>query len=156
MSRRTPACAELHDALLEAEREELNGRAETPLARHLRSCEACASDARRILTTHDRLLAALSSVAPVADVASAALSMSPPRWRQRGFATAGSLAAAAALVLFAVRERPVDPIARLEPLPAPLTIAAITPVVNVAEGHDVVVLQPTNRNITVVWYLNRE
>jgi hypothetical protein len=76
------------------------------------------------------------------------------RFRRRLSAAIAPLAAAAVLVLFLLSRDGKLP--RLE-TPQPNVVAvANTPVVNVEAGSDVAVMQTSNPNITVVWYLNRE
>ena len=123
-------CREAREAMLIAEREELRGEGETPLAEHVALCEACgrvgsalASDLRR-------------------------LSASVARRKSKRIALIAALPAAAAILIvarIAVREEPV-------PRPA---LAAQSPAhvvsVDVAPGQRAAVLKTSDPKVTLVW-----
>jgi hypothetical protein len=177
MSHTTPSCDELREMLLEADAAELRGEGSSSVALHVRDCRICAAAALRILSAQQELEDALESLAAAAasplavaraskEMRGSAASPAPAadprstpvhhraRFRRRLSAAIAPLAAAAVLVLFLLSRDGKLP--RLEtPQPNVMAIAN-TPVVNVEAGSDVAVMQTSNPNITVVWYLNRE
>lgn len=181
MNRDAPACVEMRELMLEAEPAELLGAGHSPVALHVRDCRTCAAAALRILNAQQELADALGTLAAAATSSpavtrastgmpgsAAAPALAPTlrstpvgsvhrtgRFRRRLIARSAPLAAAAVLVLFLLSRDGEPP--RQEAQPQPIVVAvASTPVVNVAAGSDVAVMQTSNPNITVIWYLNRE
>ena len=152
------ACGRPVQALLRAERDELDGSGTTELARHIRACERCGALARSILAGYETLNATLEPAIELSVPRIVALGQAradagvrrPSRWRlpmpptwAAATAAAASIAAALALVL----PDPRDP--RLEPQP-PATVAS-APVVS-APHHNVAVIQTDDPDITVFWF----
>jgi hypothetical protein len=167
MNRDTPACVEMRERLLEADPAELLGEGDSTVALHVAGCAACTAAARRILRSQQELADALSQLsaraAPAAGVvsvdlgASAESAVRPARGARRSLLRVmPPLAAAAVLVLFLLQPRAADELPRLEPVPEPTAYALDMPMVNATDGSDVAVMQTSNPNITVVWFLTRE
>jgi hypothetical protein len=169
MNRDAPTCVEMRERLLEADPAELLGEGDSTVALHVAGCAACTAAARRILRSQQELADALSqlseraapaagagvvAVGPVASAETAG--RRAPGARRRLLRAMPPLAAAAVLVLFLLQQRAVDELPRLEPVPEPTAYALDMPVVNATDGSDVAVMQTTNPNITVVWFLKRE
>lgn len=177
MSYTKRSCDEMRLRMLEADIAELRGEGDSPVALHLRDCRTCAAAGLRILDAQQELADVLETLVaaavspPAATRASAGLpgSASPSgltvprstsenrarRFRRRVIGASASLAAAAVLVLFLLsRDGELPRLATQPPLNA--VAMSSTPVVNVEAGSDVAVMQTSNPNITVVWYLNRE
>ena len=141
-------CAAARERLLEAEPEELDGTAETPLARHLATCAPCAARARAILEGEaalDQALARISRTAVSGDVTR------PPSSRLRRVArwAAVPLAAAAAVaVVWSATRRPPPPA-----IPdARVVLEEPVPFVEAPEGRPVGVFETAQPGITVVWF----
>lgn len=169
MKRDATACAEMRERLLEADPAELLGVGGSTIALHVASCAACAAAARKILRSQEELADALAQLSaqappaagvPVVSVVSGAAAESavrPTRGARRSLLRLmPPLAAAAVLVLFLLQQRAEEDLPRLEPVPEPTAYALDMPVVNATDGSDVAVMQTTNPNITVVWFLKRE
>jgi hypothetical protein len=159
-------CTKSLDELLDADVDELRGRADTELSRHVSHCTRCGAAARRILASNaalDRALASAPSLDVEAVLARARLATAPdrdgastrrpgvpdssgPRW-QRWHAWAGLAAAAslAALVLLSVRE-PSLPGTPGQPLTNAQAMVEAPP------DRDVAVIQTDNPDITVLWF----
>lgn len=147
-------CAAARELLLVAEPEELETRSHSPLAAHLRSCDACATIARDILNTQASLadaLAALTAPQPRAPAMQHARHV--PMLRRVMFAAA-PLAAAAVLLLMRLQSE-TGTSGRFEPLFVPPPEVPSTTVVNAAASGDVAVLRTADPNITIVWNLER-
>lgn len=154
-------CEAVLELLLEADLEELEGRGDSPVAAHVRSCARCADVARRLLAGERLLAAALDEIRPSAsaDEAIAGLHVDEtvrtplrlgrrPRWRP-GLAAALPLAAAAGLALLLLRDDATPP----EPLPiARVAEHAAGPVVTVPVGSNAAIFKTSNPKITVVWF----
>jgi hypothetical protein len=169
MNRDTPACVEMRERLLEADPAELLGEGDSTVALHVAGCAACTAAARRILRSQQELADALSQLsaraAPAADGgvvsvgsgASAESAVRPARGARRSLLRVmPPLAAAAVLVLFLLQPRAAEELPRLEPVPEPTAYALDMPMVNATDGSDVAVMQTSNPNITVVWFLTQE
>jgi len=169
MNRDAPACVEMRERLLEADPAELLGEGDSTVALHVAGCAACTAAARRVLRSQQELADALSQlsdraapapgarVVSVGSAASAESAVRPARGARRSLLRVmPPLAAAAVLVLFLLQQRAADELPRLEPVPEPTAYAPDMPVVNATDGSDVAVMQTTNPNITVVWFLKRE
>jgi anti-sigma factor RsiW len=167
MNRDAPACVEMRERLLEADPAELLGEGDSTVALHVAGCPACTAAARRILRSQQELADALSQLsaraAPAAGVvsvdlgASAESAVRPARGARRSLLRVmPPLAAAAVLVLFLLQPRAADELPRLEPVPEPTAYALDMPMVNATDGSDVAVMQTSNPNITVVWFLTQE
>ena len=162
------SCAAFRELLLEADPAELRGAGESPLALHLRGCDRCAADAERVLAAQKQMADALSGItasaaSPPAAVSTRQRALRPwsasvarGRSRRRLIMGAAPLAAAAVIALLLVQQRDSDELVRLEPVGAPVAVAAEAPVVNVTTAHDVAIMKTADPNITVVWYLKRE
>lgn len=168
MNRDAPACVDMRERLLEADPAELLGAGDSAVARHVAGCAACTAAAQRILRSQQELADALSQlvqappaagarVAAVVPAAAAESAVRPARGARRSLLRVmPPLAAAAVLVLFLLQQRSADELPRLEPVPEPTAYALDMPVVNATDGSDVAVMQTSNPNITVVWFLKRE
>jgi predicted anti-sigma-YlaC factor YlaD len=148
------------DRLLVADLDELEGRTDTPLARHLRVCPSCRAAARRIVEDTAILAARLAVDAerPDADALLAAARAADPR-AAVGLASAGwrlgprelswlGLAAAAGLAAVLLRPPPTPP----DRSAASDVSAAALPLVEAAPDRDVAVLPTRDPDITVVWF----
>jgi hypothetical protein len=184
MNRDAPACVEMRERLLEADPAELLGEGDSTVALHVAGCAACTAAAQRILRSQQELADALSQLsarrAPAGDarvvsagtgasvksagrVVSVDTSASAKSTGRPALGARRSLlrvmppvAAAAVLMLFLLQQRATDELPRLEPVPEPTAYALDMPVVNATGGSDVAVMQTSNPNITVVWFLTRE
>ena len=148
-------CVRALDTLLEADLDELEGRADSDLGRHIADCAGCADAARAILDGNralDRVLDAAPSIDASAIVARAKLgtvrgNRHAERTRGRawhrwaGLATAAALAAA----LLTQRESPLPGVALP---PRPETRATIETPAN----RSYAVFETDNPDITVLWF----
>ena len=164
------SCDRPQDALLSAEPDELAGRAETELSRHVRVCPHCSAKARTILAAIGALhrdLDAGRAVDAVGKEALIARARAQPEtstrrfaWRHtrwsaldewpslRAAAALGAIAVAAITVLFAVGGRE-------ETLPGPESVPERTPKAPLlvdAPGYNVAVIPTTNPDITIFWF----
>lgn len=146
-------CASARRLMLEADLAELTPQADSELGAHLGSCVACRGAAAEIRGLEDGLAAWLAAATPRPDDASAvarAAATARRRARSRRIGAALSLAAAAVLAgLFILPPRRE----LTGPLTVPRTTAATGFSVVASPGHDVMILQPADPNIVVVWYL---
>ena len=152
------ACGRPMEALLRAERDELDGSGTTELAGHIRACERCGALARSILAGYETLNDALEPGVELNAPRIVALGRAragvrrrstwrwpmPPAWAA---ATAAAAAIAAALAL--VLPAPRGP--QLEPVWQPPATVASAPVVS-APHHNVAVIQTDDPDITVFWF----
>lgn len=154
------ACGRPVEALLRAERDELDGTGTTELAGHIRACVRCSALARSILagyeTLNDTLEPAVELNAPRivslgrarADAGVRRLSWwrlpMPPAW-----AAATAVAASIVAVLALVLPEPRGP--GLEAAWQPPATVASAPVVS-APHHNVAVIQTDDPDITVFWF----
>jgi predicted anti-sigma-YlaC factor YlaD len=145
-------CANARRLMLEADLAELTPRADSELGAHLATCEACRGAAAEIRGLEAGLAAWLAAATPRTDDASAIARAAASARRRAGARRIGavlSLAAAAALVGLLVlprgRQLQVPPMA---PRPAAARFSVVA-----APGRDVMVMQPADPNIVVVWYL---
>jgi anti-sigma factor RsiW len=143
-------CEAARERLLEAELAELEGRGDGELARHLRSCRSCSTQARAILDQYGALRGALESRPPRLDPAD-------PRWRRRvvrsparRWVAAIPLALAAGLAILVVARRHQTAIEPGTPVPL-ATSAAPGLDVQGPPGRSVAVFQTDNPNIVVIW-----
>ncbi len=164
-------CKSFRDMLLTADISELRGDVDTPLTRHLATCEGCAAAARRVVEETEWLGRALARRTPELDVdailsraegeargdgSPVELPSHPSRRRlaraRRPWVALAVAAGVAALVLLA-REDGRGP--RTAP-PGVGTSPALSnqalPTVEAAPGHDVAVIPTDNPDVTVVWY----
>ncbi len=165
-------CAQAHKALLQAELRELEGKGDTPLARHLRDCPHCRDAAGVILRAEAALARALGPAVAAPDlerVLALALVPETPEveapWTREGTVlplrelTKGSpsrlpaggmallpVAAAAALAALFLAREPRLP----GPAPAPVAYAGGLDVA-MPPGQNVAVLETSDPNITVLW-----
>jgi anti-sigma factor RsiW len=147
-------CASARHLMLEADLAQLTPQADTELGAHLGSCAACRRAAEEIREQQGGLAAWLAAAAPAGDDASAiarAGATARRRTRARRIGTAVTLAAAAGLAGLLVLPAKRD---ATGPLPAGRpALAARGFSVVASPGHEVMVLQPADSNIVVVWYL---
>ena len=143
------ACAKHRPALLTADPDELRGIGDSELARHIRECARCASDAQRILGTTAMLAARLDRSARISKTRGAAVkSDALPVW------WALPIAAVLASVLIGGqrwRDRDAEVVPRVGALQR-IELPVEVPVVNVRADRNVAVFRTTD-NITVVWDL---
>ncbi len=165
-------CASFTDQILTASVEDLSGRGDTPLARHVRTCPRCAAIARRVLEDTESLDRMLQGSASVRELDVEALlaraegtdrseATHPPitegsagRPRRKRTSRWVALAAAAGLASLLVLARHGR---RLDQLPRQAANAAArteqpVPTVEASPGHDVAVIPTDDPDITVVWY----
>ncbi|HEX6590013.1 MAG TPA: hypothetical protein VF039_13495 [Longimicrobiales bacterium] len=151
-------CSSARDALLDAELDELRGRGDTPLAEHVRTCDACRADADRILAATAALGRALDT-----DVAARSSRAERARGGARDARNAGrrqgarplrfvvplvaAAAAAAALLVAAPR---IARQAQVAPYTPPPRVPS-APVVNATGDGGVAVMNTADPTITVVW-----
>lgn len=159
-------CASFRELMLEAEPAELRGEGESPLARHVRNCPACARAAAVLLQETEHVDAFLADAPPLdvdavlarAGIAPrrAAPGTAPGRLGIRRFPTRRvwvPLAAAAALAGLLLLRGP-------EPTRVPATDMAAReapapPLVEALADQDVAVLPTNDPNITVVWIFTK-
>lgn len=157
----TRACAHVRELMLEADPAELRGSGSPVVAAHVRECGQCRLLAERMLSAHQQLDDALSTLTGQ-HAAAPALTMRSRRDRTRSLLSARAarvfapLAAAAVLVLMLYQQRTPDDLPSLEPMADVVALADGAPVVNVTSGDDVAIMSTTNPSITVIWYLKRE
>jgi hypothetical protein len=123
-------CREAREAMLVAERGELRGEGETPLAAHVASCEACGRVGIALISDLRRLSASVA------------------RRNSKRIALIAALPAAAAIVIvarIAVREEP----ARRPALSAQPPAHVVS--VDVAAGQRAAVLKTSDPKVTLVW-----
>jgi anti-sigma factor RsiW len=147
------ACPDRVGALLEAEPDELAGRADSDLARHIAGCDACreaAASLRRATLSLDRVLASPGAGPDMDALLSRArhrettvVRRAFPRALWIGLAAAASFAA---LLLLGPDRRPT-PVA-----PVAATSVRELPTVESAGDADLAVLPTDNPNITVIWF----
>lgn len=167
------ACAPFRERMLEADPPELRGEGDGPLARHLRTCPACARAAAVLLAETARLDALLGERADVdvpallarAGVGPGAVPTSSPRAAAAAPGTVAAppargrrfpsrrfwipLAAAAALAALLLVYGPgtrTPPASMAAAQPAPTL-----PVVEPAAGQDAAIIRTDDPEITVVW-----
>ena len=153
-------CGRPVEALLLAERDELDGSGASELAEHIRACARCGALARSILagyeTLNDTLEPAVELNAPRIVALGRARADAGVRHRSRWrlpmrptWAAATAVAASIAAVLALVLPDPRGP--RLEPAWQPPATVARAPVVS-APYHNVAVIQTDDPDITVFWF----
>lgn len=170
----TRACAGVRDLMLEADPAELRGTGSSQVAAHVCECIPCRRLADGMLTAQLELatsLDALTAQRANAVGSKADLSLSQIRGASPAPATgrvtrvpgsmsyrraAGVLLAAAAALVLILYPRSGAELARPEPRTERIAMAADRPVVSVTSGDEVVIMNTTNPNITVVWYMDRE
>ena len=154
------ACGRPAEALLRAERDELDGSGSTELAGHIRACERCGALARTILAGYETLNDTLEPAVELNAAEIVALGRAradagvrrrfrwrlpmPPMWAATT-AAAASIATALALVL------PEPRGSGLEPVWQPPATVTRAPVVS-APHHNVAVIQTDDPDITVFWF----
>ena len=134
-------CAEMRDAMLDAEVDELRGIGETPLARHVTSCALCRAHAHKLLRGYVKLeagLAAMSTQTAHPHV----LPVHSKQWRWIPL----PLAAAAVLALVIAQRQDealpnVDALGRM--------IAREAPLVSPPAGQQAMVME--KNEMTIVW-----
>ena len=146
-------CETALDRLLEADRVELEGQGDSPLALHVRDCEACRHAADQILASQLLLHEALATFQPSAN---AAPSQAPSAlaWRRplvwRGVIP---LAAAASLAVFLLtRDVTEEASVTVSPTAPEQTVASV--VVTPPANRSIGVFETSNPKITVVWFFD--
>ena len=148
------ACEAWAKQLVVASPKELAGKAETDLSWHVRDCQRCAAEARRIVSANEALCVAMSS--PEVDAArlierarhAGADEKKIGRTRRAIVpklawgAMAASVAAAALIVV---------PLLRM-PVLEPLSLAERPPPLVDAADYNVVVMPTRNPDITILWF----
>ena len=139
--------------MLEADNDELRGKADSPLSEHVRSCARCRRVAERFSAEEERLHLALDAARPLVPPEEASKrAVWEARLRRRreiwhGLAPV-AVAAGLAGVLLVSTDGPTS-----GPHGEDTTTAALTlpPVVEAAPGQRVAVFETDNPNIVVVW-----
>lgn len=142
-------CVEARRRMLEADPAELVPGSGTDLGAHLAECASCRAAAAEIVRLERGLaewLAAQRPRLPDEAALARAAATARRRSRRRRLAGAGLLAAAAAALLL------FRPARRIEPSPSPARSASGFSV-TAPPGRDLVVLQPADTNIVIVWYV---
>jgi predicted anti-sigma-YlaC factor YlaD len=146
-------CANARRLMREADLAELTPRADSELGAHLATCAACRGAAAEIRGLEAGLAAWLEAAAPRTDDASAIARAAASARRRAGARRIGAtLSLAAAAVLAGLLVLPHGRQLQAPPLALRPTVAARFSVV-AAPGRDVMVMQPADPNIVVVWYL---
>ena len=154
------ACGRPAEALLRAERDELDGSGTTELAGHIRACERCGALAQSILAGYETLDDTLEPAVQLNAQCIVALGRARAdagvrrrsRWRlplPPAWAAATAAAASIAAILALVLPAPRGP--QLEPVWQPPATVASAPVVS-APHHNVAVIQTDDPDITVFWF----
>ena len=148
------ACEAWAKRLVVAAPEELSGKAETDLSWHVRDCQRCAAEARRIVSANEALHVAMSS--PEVDAARlierarhAEVDLPRPTMHRLAraprivWSTIGaSMAAAAVAVVLLLQPPTLEPLSLAE-RPPPLVDAA---------DSNLVVMPTRNPDITILWF----
>ena len=151
--------------LLTAEVDELAGRSETEVSRHVRDCPRCGSAARSILAANDALDDALGGGKAInveTLIARAHANTEPARPRSRrprwsvprigwlplGAAAALGVLAATVIALLVPTNTTEQPLPGVEWFAQPEE-----PVVVDAPGYNVAVIATTNPDITIFWFI---
>jgi predicted anti-sigma-YlaC factor YlaD len=151
-------CAEIRGLLLDADRAELDGTAESDLGRHLHGCSSCRELADLILTTERALAIQVESERPATSVESAlekARQTASAGRRRRAWRVAAPTAAAAGLAGLLVfgSGRPNMPGEIWEPPPARVSAGVE---VEAPPGRDVAVFDiEDQQDIVVVWFFDQ-
>jgi len=146
-------CRDARRAMLEADLAELAPGGGSELATHLSACAACRTAAARIADAEAALARRIAAARPSLDEATAlgrAAAAARRRARTRRFGVAGTLAAAAAaaaLLLLPAGRGPGPSLSRVVSAARPGFSVTALP------AQSLVVLQPADSNIVVVWYL---
>ncbi len=143
-------CETALDRLLEADRVELEGQGDSPLALHVRDCEACRHAADQILASQLLLHEALATFQPSANAAPARARAWPWPLVWRGVIP---LAAAASLAVFLLTrdgaEEAPEAVRPLVPQPIIASVAVSPPA-----SQSIGVFETSNPKITVVWFFD--
>jgi predicted anti-sigma-YlaC factor YlaD len=148
-------CDTARELLLVADAADLEGRIDSPLADHLRTCPACRAVAERVLTTQRALSDALGAgqlVGTATDAVQAAIrSAEQRRAAARRVRLGLPLAAAAVLAGLLVLRRAPEPLSTPPAREAIATRARFS--VSAPPGRNVLVLQqPDTSHVIVVWF----
>ena len=138
-------CDSMRERILGADLAELRGETDTPLAKHLRECDACRSVADKIVQAEAELGVALDTMATGVRTRHT----TAPRRRLGHWAVLVPLAAAAGLAAIMVGRGTEAP--TIAALPA-LQIVAL-PVVESTDDQNVAIFTTDDPNIVVVWFL---
>lgn len=144
-------CIDARDAMLVADATELRGDGDTAIATHLRTCDVCKADARRILDNNVALDDHLDALTSKNDVRVARhTSHKSAAWYMRAAAVIACVGVAGTLL----KQNMTSHTNEIRPLQfaerAPLSM----PQVNAKAAGDVAVMRTANPSITVIWYLS--
>ena len=146
-------CTSARRLMLEADPADLTPRTDTDFGAHLATCAACRGAAAEILSLERGLATWLAAQAPRTDASVALAGAAATARRRRAVRRVGGTLALAAAAVLAVLV--VSPNRRLAG--PPLAWQPAEPAerfsVTAPPGRDLVVLQPANPDIVVVWYL---
>ena len=146
--------------LLVAEPDELAGRGDTDLARHIRACPHCTASARRILAANDALREVLDVPNPAnvnAVLRKARIETARPSDRRPRFAIPASIRVVAATSMVVVIAAAIELKMHHQPdrpLPSKtwIPVAEEQPVLVDAPGYNVAVIPTTDPDITIFWF----
>jgi anti-sigma factor RsiW len=147
-------CTEARAAMLEADLADLAPGAGSELAAHLDACAECRTAAARIVSAEHALALRLAAASPRMEQSLAvarAAAAARRRARIRRLGVSGTLAAAAVaagLLLLPAGRGPSPSV----PAPARATPAGFS--VTASPGQSLIVLQPADSTILVVWFLS--
>jgi hypothetical protein len=150
-------CESARSALLEADREALEGRGADPLSAHLRSCARCELVAAALLERERSLADALASRAPPPSperaqaIVRLASASRDARVRAARVLVPTAAAAALALALLLPEARPARSGGGTRPGEAE---APTSPRIDPPPGRSVAVMRTNDPSITVVWLLD--
>ncbi len=147
-------CATALKLLLEADPAELEGRADSELSAHVRSCARCMRVGQELLDQQDLLSRELAALRPAVGVEDALQLERRERIRRRrqrrAWRLAAPLAAAAALAAVFLARGPEA--GRMPGEVVALPAARIEPAVEVSEGQNVMVFETRDRSAKVIWF----
>ncbi len=144
-------CADIREAMLEADSQALRGEGTSAVAQHVQSCPECRGLAERIVAQERRLqsaLAALEPRQPLDDAVRAAVGLTRRRRRRRWVVASGLAAAAVAAFALWHSGRSALP-------PSQQPTAVAQPFVQTSADQNVIVYQTANPDIVVVWLYQR-
>ena len=136
------SCEEIREEMLVAEMDELRGIGESDVAQHVRTCDACAAVARRILAGHAQIDAAMTT-----------LTRSTAKKKQRVAAWIPiPLAAAAVIALLMIPRMQDDALPNMDAITR--LMFQEEPIVAPAAGQQAMVLE--KNDMTIVWLYSQE
>jgi len=143
-------CADIREAILEADSQALRGEGTSAVAQHVQSCLQCRRLAERIVAEETKLRGALAGLAPRAsadDASQRAAREARRRLRRRRVLIAGLAAAAIGGLALWPRARP--------PLSPPAPVSVVQPFIQTTPDQNIIVYQTANPDIVVVWLYQR-